>query len=124
MAASKAISDLILTSSAIGSSTVIVTRAYIFKPVRWWLLMKANKLGRLVNCPLCFSTWTSLIGAKLIYRDMPVMGSSLTTFLITWLALTTFATPWAVMIFHLYSTMPSKERQLYERMEEVENEVN
>lgn len=39
----------------------IITSAYIFKPLRYFLERKSSFIGKLINCPICFSFWVSLM---------------------------------------------------------------
>lgn len=40
--------------------TFIVTQSYIFYGIRNYVSKKSDKLGKLINCPMCFGFWVSL----------------------------------------------------------------
>ena len=40
--------------------TFIVTQSYIFAGIREYVAKKSEKLGKLINCPMCFGFWAGL----------------------------------------------------------------
>ena len=113
----------LLACPAIGSMAVIVTRSYVFKALRWELLFRCNLLGRLLCCPLCFSTWLSLFTttAMAFAGNLPIMNGLPKTigfiiiFLGVWFSTLTFSAPFSALAFHAFWSMPTKEIEAYEK---------
>lgn len=51
---------MILDLLAISGATIVVTKSYIFKPVREFMSKKSDYLGELFACPMCMSLWIGL----------------------------------------------------------------
>ena len=51
---------------------VIVTRSSLFEPLRKKIKSKSAFFGDLVNCPLCFGFWSSLVVYFYVYRTIDI----------------------------------------------------
>lgn len=52
---------VIILGLANGMIGQIVTYSDLFRPVRIWFHDRSEWLGDLIECPLCFGTWTALM---------------------------------------------------------------
>ena len=62
------IPNFLILGSALGMISLIVTKTYIFERIRAWVKSKSKFFGKWIECPICFSTWTSFIGTFLTDR--------------------------------------------------------
>jgi hypothetical protein len=108
----------VFTCAALGSICVIITRSYLFRKLRWYLLTHVYWIGRLVCCPLCTTTWLSLFATITLFWMSDSIQFDIVSFLVYWFAMVTFSAPFSAMVYHSFWSMPSEEILLYEKMKE------
>ena len=71
--------DFILFFLATCGLTTIVTKSYLFKSIREFIIKKNKHIGKLISCPMCFGWWGSIaiffLPANLIFFKYAFAGS-------------------------------------------------
>ena len=71
--------NLILFFLATCGFTLIVTKSYLFRPLREYINKKNKNIGKLISCQLCFGWWASIaiffLPACLLFLKYAFAGS-------------------------------------------------
>jgi hypothetical protein len=72
---------LIFFLSTVGF-TIVITVSGLMGPIRSYIESKSERLGYLVQCPMCFGVWVGACAALIV--DVPVFEAAFSTSLISW----------------------------------------
>lgn len=103
------ITQIVLVSLAVATTSMTVTRAIIFSPMRRWVKARNKWLGELVSCPYCFSHWVAF-AAVLVVRPTLTTSWYPVDLLISALAVVGLAAMFCGLIFTAISAAAPHEQ--------------